>query len=83
MHVICIIHAIHNSCFAGETSAFDVSFPIVDVTLRQLEKLEQDLEKLSTQVQTMKENLEATDRQQRKCNTDNILKLTEVNSSVS
>ena len=51
----------------------------VNVTLRHLENLERDLEKLSSRVQTMKENLASTNGQQLKSGqTDSNLKLTEI-----
>ena len=54
----------------SQRTASDVNIARVNVTLRQLEGLEQNLEKLFTQVQTMKENLTSS--------TDNSLKLAEL-----
>ena len=55
----------------------------INVTLRQLETLGQALEKLSSRVQSMKERLTSTNGQQPKWQTDESLKLTEVNVSSS
>ncbi|XP_078361006.1 uncharacterized protein LOC144645338 [Oculina patagonica] len=54
----------------SQRTASDVNFNHVNATLRQIEGLEHNLEKLFTQVQTMKENLTSA--------TDNSLKLAEL-----
>jgi len=57
----------------SQKTATAENFLRVNPTWRQLEGLEQDLEKLSIHVQTMKENLTNT--------TDNTLKLSEFSGS--
>ncbi|KAJ7333696.1 hypothetical protein OS493_015779 [Desmophyllum pertusum] len=58
----------------SQRAASDVNLLHLNSTLRQLEGLEQNLEKLSTQVQTMKENLTSA--------TDNNLKLAEFSDRI-
>ena len=72
-------------CLIEERRVSGASIPHTNVTLRQLETLGQDLEKLSFQVQSMKEHLTSSNRREPKCKVDENLKLTEVNvfSSVS
>lgn len=68
---------ISHACFSvdvkSQKTASAENFLRVDHTWRQLDGLEQDLEKLSLQVQSMKENFTNT--------TDNNLKLTEFSGS--
>ena len=71
MQVIC--HVYFSVDVKSQKAASAENFLRVNPTWRQLEGLEQDLQKLSLQVQTMKENLTNT--------TDNNLKLTEFSGS--
>jgi len=68
-----ICHVYFSVDVKSQKTASVENFLRVNPTMRQLEGLEQDLEKLSVHVQTMKENLTNT--------TDNNLKLSEISGS--